>query len=402
MKLTIKSLKQIPYEIELENTEDLNVSELKMEMETKHGFDSKFIKLLFKGSMLDDNKKLNDYNIKDGDILTMMNPKVKPQNINENNIPEESKISEQIKENKNLSNENKPKNAKKEISPQKIQNKNKEEPKKDYSAEVKQLTEMGFIQNDSLRAITASKGNIETAIDYLYNGVPEQKSTNKNTVPLFSEFLDAEEEEGEGEDEEGQFTQEIPLTFEIDPKMLEQFDLKDPNALKTIASFVKVLISEDPSSLQNLLEDIEEMNSDIIEFIKKNEDEFKKLISAPLNDKDLEGFLPIMNNDSLNRGLSDNEHEHQECEHNKTEEEHSEVVQENEENNLLENFSDTEKESIERLKSLGFTEEEVLQAFFACDKNEMLAANFLLENKFKDPNSMDIDCKKFIFYFYFR
>lgn len=401
MKLTIKSLKQIPYEIELQDTEDLNVSELKMEMETKHGFDSKFIKLLYKGSMLDDNKKLNDYNIKDGDVLTMMNPKVKPQNINQNNILEESKIIEQIKENTNLSNENKSKNTKKEISPQKIQNKNKEEPKKDYTAEVKQLTEMGFLQSESLRAITASKGNIETAIDYLYNGIPEQKSTNKNTVPLFSEFLDAEEEEGEGEDEEGQFTQEIPLTFEIDPKMLEQFDLKGPNALKTIASFVKVLISEDPSSLQNLLEDIEEMNSDIIEFIKKNEDEFKKLISAPLNDKDLEGFLPIMNNASLNRGLSDNEHEH-ECQHNEPEDEHSEVVQENVENNLKENFSDSEKESIERLKSLGFTEEEVLQAFFACDKNEMLAANFLLENKFKDPNSMDIDCKKFIFYFYFR
>ena len=108
MKLVIKTLKQVTYNIEL-TSEKPTVIDLKNELVKTHGFEAASLKLLFNGAVLDDSKNLEDYKIQEGSIVIMMISKVKPKNIN----PESSQPKQEEKKHE----EKKPEEKKPEPKP---------------------------------------------------------------------------------------------------------------------------------------------------------------------------------------------------------------------------------------------------------------------------------------------
>ena len=76
MKLILKNLKQVEYEIYIES-DQVTVKDLKIEIEKLYSFDSEQLKLISSGTILEDSYLLSEYKIKDNSTIIMMNIKTK-------------------------------------------------------------------------------------------------------------------------------------------------------------------------------------------------------------------------------------------------------------------------------------------------------------------------------------
>jgi UV excision repair protein RAD23 len=352
MKLTIKSLKQVPYDIEVES-DSISVKDLKIQFEKAHGFDHSSLKLVFNGVILDDTKKLSDYNMKEGNVIVMMNIKVQPKK------KEEAKVEEKVPENKQTtvsssqpSAINQPLTQTQPSTTTKTTNIPKKQ-EKDYTPQVKELMDMGFPKAESEAAVKAARGDLSLAVEFLTNGIPENLS-----FP-----------EGEGTN-------------------LDVNSTSTNAVLKNISSIVKVLCYNNPSQLQNILLTLQQSSPELIELIKQNENEFKTLIQQPITEEDIRAFNEF--NRQAQGGLG-GEGELPGF--------GSEVgeggVNEGQSGGNYIKLSKHDYDAVNKLKELGFNEADALQAYFACDKNEEMAANLLWENKLREQGEDQdfyIDC----------
>ena len=98
-----------------------------------------------------------------------------------------------------------------------------------------------------------------------------------------------------------------------------------------------------------------------MELITQNEEEFKNLLKEPVNEEDLQNFEEFQRQ----LGISS-----QQGSPSYGGDEYSTIQ-----------LTTEEAEAIQRLKNLcGLSDAEVTQAYLACDKNEELTANLLLES----------------------
>ena len=154
-------------------------------------------------------------------------------------------------------------------------------------------------------------------------------------------------EEGEGEGEQ-----------EMDP-------------LKQTASIAKILCQNDPSKLTNLLQNIQQSDPDLFSLINEREEEFKNLLEQPVTQEDIRAFRIFQQGIGMG-GEGEGQHQHH-----------------GGQGGLRINLTPADREVINRLKELGnFEEVDVVQAYFACDKNEEMTANYLFEQKMRDDDEM--------------
>ena len=350
MKITLKTLKQVPYDVEF-TSDEITVGELKKLAETTHKIEASTIKLVFNGTVLKDESTLKSYGITEGNILVMMISKTKV-----HNKPVETIADNQPQVKNEVKKEEKPINSNSNVNNNVTNNQNtttsnvtNNQPiKKDYTNEINTLVEMGFPKEYAESAIKAARGNVTVAIEFLYNGIPD--------VPLDEHVQSNNNSSGEqGGNVSG----------------------GESEVIKRIASLVKILCANDPSKLQNIILGLQQTQPELLNLIKNNEAEFKNLISQPITEEDLAVFQEFNAQGGRQGGQG-------------TQGAQNSQGQSGQGGQGVIKLSKTDYDAVQRLKEFGFSELDSAEAYFACDKNEEMALNFLFEMKSQDVDNFSV------------
>jgi UV excision repair protein RAD23 len=296
MHLLLKNLKQQEYQIEIESDQK-TVKDLKLEIEKVHNFDSSCIKLLHSGVVLEDAKTLEEYKIKEGNVIIMM--LLKPKKVEAKPEP----------------------NQKEELQQQEPPKNEENKPQPQYTEQINALVDMGYEKEKVERAIKAANGSIDLAVEYL----------NEEQIP----------------------NQDEPNTGNANSNIPSSSNSNLPEELKKNASIIKCLCMNNPEKLPSILTNLKEHSPQLFELIKQHEEDFKNLLVSPLSEEDIRNFQSIQQ--ELRRPPG-------------------QTIR----------LTKEESDAVKRLQELGFSQADAVQAYFACDKNEEMAANFLFEQKMRD------------------
>ncbi|KAM3228259.1 hypothetical protein ACQJBY_053937 [Aegilops geniculata] len=214
---------------------------------------------------------------------------------------------------------------------------------------INQIMEMGggsWDRDKVQRALRAAYNNPERAIDYLYSGIPV---TAEVAVPVV----------GQGANTTDAAPGETGLSGIPNTAPLDLFPQGASHAggaagggsldfLRNNQQFqaLREMVHTNPQILQPMLQELSKQNPQLLRLIQENNDEFLQLLNETFEGGDGD-FLDQADQDEMPHAIS---------------------------------VTPEEQEAIGRLEAMGFERARVIEAFFACDRNEQLAANYLLEH----------------------
>uniref|UniRef100_A0A8D8XYP3 UV excision repair protein RAD23 n=1 Tax=Cacopsylla melanoneura TaxID=428564 RepID=A0A8D8XYP3_9HEMI len=350
MKLTIKNLQQQSFVIDVDPSQ--TVKDLKDKIQKEKGSDylADYQKLIYAGKILSDDQALSEYNIDESKFIVVMLSKPKPAPAQYSGPSDPTQPTEQESESA------RPTPAGAESAPSATSTPSTPASQgsavttatatspanaestllmgDEYNRMVQNIVDMGYERSAVTEAFRASFNNPDRAVEYLIMGIP--------AAVVGEEAPAVASSESQGSDEA-----EDPLAF-----------------LRTQPQFQQMrnVVQQNPDLLPTVLQQIGQSNPALLELISHNQEAFVRMLNEPVAGGGGGGAVNVPAAPPSSTGPEAGA------------------------GSILGRVqvSPQDEEAIERLKALGFPEHLVIQAYFACEKNENLAANFLLSQNMDD------------------
>ncbi|XP_038625311.1 UV excision repair protein RAD23 homolog B [Tachyglossus aculeatus] len=217
-----------------------------------------------------------------------------------------------------------------------------------YENMVTEIMSMGYEREQVIAALRASFNNPDRAVEYLLMGIPGDRESQA--------VVDPSQAAGTGAAQSSAVAAAAATTATTTSTTSGGHPLE---FLRNQPQFqqMRQIIQQNPSLLPALLQQIGRENPQLLQQISQHQEHFIQMLNEPVQESGGQGGGGSGSGGVAEAGSG-----------------HMNYIQ----------VTPQEKEAIERLKALGFPEGLVIQAYFACEKNENLAANFLLQQNFDE------------------
>ncbi|KAF8894138.1 hypothetical protein BD779DRAFT_1798037 [Infundibulicybe gibba] len=386
MKITIKTTQQKVFQVDVEGTETIAV--LKTKIQDSQGHPVAVQKIIYSGKILSDDKSIESCGIKEKDFLVLMVSKPKPTPspvTTSSSTPAPPPVQPAAPP---------PADVTPAAPPAPATAPTPYEPTtttatpvapaapapafgdmssflsgEALQATIANMTEMGFPRDQVLRALRASYNNPDRAVEYLMTGIPAHLEAEAagpaaaappRAVPATAQQPASAQPAVPAQTGQASQPNQPQNLFQLAQQQqtgagagataaAPQIDLaalRDNPQIRQL----RELMSQNPALIQPLIQQLAAQNPAIAQVIAQDPNALLQL----LGDGGDGGF----DDDGEGGPLPPGAH----------------VI----------SVTEEERAAITRLEALGFPRQAVLEAYFACDKNEELAANYLFEGGFNN------------------
>ncbi|GMN57098.1 hypothetical protein TIFTF001_026212 [Ficus carica] len=224
-------------------------------------------------------------------------------------------------------------------------------------ATVQQILDMGggsWDRDTVVRALRAAFNNPERAVEYLYSGIPEQAevppvaripaSVQPANAPAVNPPVQPSQPAAPAG---GPNANPLDLFPQGLPSMGSNAGAGNLDFLRNSQQFqaLRAMVQANPQILQPMLQELGKQNPQLMRLIQEHQADFLRLINEPVEGG--EGNILGQMASAMPQAVT---------------------------------ITAEERAAIERLEAMGFDRALVLEVYFACNKNEELAANYLLDH----------------------